>query len=185
MYLSTQSFYLSERKGEPTTIRILKQAGYDAIDFSMFGNLCKPDHPLSQAGYLDYARSCVRLPMMLVLFSTRPMPLFLLLNQMILLITKKSFLIFFDLLKFQLSLVHRLWLFIRFICRIRKKKKIGILIFFADYSLIALLQGLKLPWKTCGFMMRQKQRLSPLSAAREKVLQSTWMSLIVVILLPA
>lgn len=56
MYLSTQSFYLSERKGEPTTIRILKQAGYDAIDFSMFGNLCKPDHPLSQAGYLDYAR---------------------------------------------------------------------------------------------------------------------------------
>jgi len=55
MILSTQSAYLSERFGEMKAIRILKWAGYDAIDFSMFSNLLKPDHPLSQGNYRDYA----------------------------------------------------------------------------------------------------------------------------------
>ena len=56
MVLSTQSFYLSERLGEMTAIKVFKQAGYDAIDFSMFTNLSQPEHPLSQDNYRAYAR---------------------------------------------------------------------------------------------------------------------------------
>jgi sugar phosphate isomerase/epimerase len=55
MILSTQSSHLSERFGEIKAIKILKWAGYDAIDFSMFNNLNRPDHPLSQNDYREYA----------------------------------------------------------------------------------------------------------------------------------
>lgn len=56
MILSTQSSHLSDRLGEMAAIKVLKWASYDAIDFSMFTNLSRPEHPLSQDSYRDYAR---------------------------------------------------------------------------------------------------------------------------------
>ncbi len=55
MILSTQTHVLANRLGDAEAIRILGQAGFDALDFSMFNNLTQTDHPLSQPGYREYA----------------------------------------------------------------------------------------------------------------------------------
>lgn len=57
MILSTQTHGLSGRLGDAAAIRMLGQAGFDALDFSMFGNLTQAEHPLSQTGYLAYAQN--------------------------------------------------------------------------------------------------------------------------------
>jgi len=61
MILSTQTHCLADRLGDAAAIRILAQAGFDALDFSMFNNLTRADHPLSQPGYREYAVNLKRI----------------------------------------------------------------------------------------------------------------------------
>ena len=56
MRLSTHTSYLSDRFGELTAIKIIKHAGFDALDFSMYTNLSQQGHPLNREDYKDYAR---------------------------------------------------------------------------------------------------------------------------------
>ncbi len=55
MILSTQTETLSRRHDDATAIRMIKVAGFDAYDFSMFANLEQAGHPLSGSDYLSYA----------------------------------------------------------------------------------------------------------------------------------
>ena len=57
MILSTQTAALSYRLGDEAAVRILSQAGFDAIDFSMFINVTEADHPLGQSDFRSYTQN--------------------------------------------------------------------------------------------------------------------------------
>jgi len=59
MILSTQTFYLSELFGDETAVRMLAEAGYDALDYSMF-RITEDSHILNSEGYKEYALNLKR-----------------------------------------------------------------------------------------------------------------------------
>ncbi len=56
MILSTQTSNIFAYFGEKEGLKILKDAGYDALDLSLFGVSTNPDYVLSKDGWRDYAR---------------------------------------------------------------------------------------------------------------------------------
>lgn len=53
MLLSTQTEIMGQRFGEEKAVRILAEAGFDALDYSMF-SLHQDDHVLNKPGYASY-----------------------------------------------------------------------------------------------------------------------------------
>jgi sugar phosphate isomerase/epimerase len=58
--LSTQTYIFQKRLGDMDAIRVLCEAGFDALDFSMF-ELDYAEHPLYGGGYLAYAENLRRI----------------------------------------------------------------------------------------------------------------------------
>lgn len=56
MKISAETLYLRMRLGDEQAIRILKDAGFDCIDYSM-DHMVSPDSPLNQLNYREYARN--------------------------------------------------------------------------------------------------------------------------------
>ena len=56
MKISTQTEFLAERYGLETAVRMIAQAGFDAVDVSMFGMAAGEEHPFLQADYADCAQ---------------------------------------------------------------------------------------------------------------------------------
>ena len=54
MKLVTLTSTISERFGDRTAVRLIKEGGFDAIDYSMF-SITREDSPLVQADYREYA----------------------------------------------------------------------------------------------------------------------------------
>ncbi len=57
MLLSMPTSVLSERIGVEKTIQLIKNAGFDAFDFSQFDIRSNPDSPLNRDNYAEYAHS--------------------------------------------------------------------------------------------------------------------------------
>ena len=60
MLLTTQTEVLGNRLGDEKAVQILCEAGFDALDYSMFG-LHDPEHPLNNSGYRDYAENLLQI----------------------------------------------------------------------------------------------------------------------------
>jgi len=56
MLLSTQTAHLSTRLGDAEAVKTLCEAGFDALDFSMF-YFQNPDYPLMKDGYQGYVKN--------------------------------------------------------------------------------------------------------------------------------
>lgn len=56
MQLSTQTAHLGTRLGETEAVKILCEAGFDALDYSMFG-FSNPDYPLNNGGYQAHVKN--------------------------------------------------------------------------------------------------------------------------------
>ena len=56
MLLSTQNDALGRSFGEAESIRMLKKAGFDAFDYSMFRIVREPDYALNQPNWREYVR---------------------------------------------------------------------------------------------------------------------------------
>ena len=57
MILSTQTSNVFGSFGEEKGLRLLKEAGYDALDFSLFPMSTTPQHPLYGEGWREYAEN--------------------------------------------------------------------------------------------------------------------------------
>ena len=57
MILSTQTDFLGRLYGEAEAIRMIKEAGFDAYDFSFFRMTEEPGYPMAGENFRDYAKS--------------------------------------------------------------------------------------------------------------------------------
>jgi len=55
MILATQTLLLSNKLGDLAAVRMLSEAGFDALDYTMVENILQLDHPLRQSDYQAYA----------------------------------------------------------------------------------------------------------------------------------
>jgi len=56
MLLSTQTELFGKKFGDEQAVRLLCEAGFDALDLSLF-RLTIPEHPFNQSGYVKYVEN--------------------------------------------------------------------------------------------------------------------------------